>query len=338
MKSVIGIALGVAMVATPVFAASKTYSVTNLVSDQPSMAMVQDTDLINPWGLAQASDGAPVWSSDQGTSKSTFYDRTTGEKQLPVVAVPGGPTGIVAVPSNAAFTIGGGHPFFLFDTLGGKIYGWVPSVDENNALLAVDRSAQGAVYTGLAFDTTNKHLLAADFGAGTVEIFDTGYNLLSSFTDPNLPKKFAPFNVQVLGGKVYVAYALPPKHHAAGERLFPRAGKSKGFVDVFDLSGNLQTTLISGGHLNAPWGLAIAPSSFGKYSNKLLVGNFGDGTINAYDPTTGDFLGTLKGTNNKPLQYDALWSLDPGPGKSSVTFSAGLTGEIHGLIGVIKPN
>lgn len=335
MKAPILFALSMSLLATTAHAAG--YKVTNLVSNQAGVATQQDTDLVNSWGLCQVSDSAPVWTSDEGSNKSTFYDRTTGVKQSPIVAIPNGlPTGCVAVPTGINFNLkeGGlqGRAYFLFDSITGFITGWSPVVDENNAVVAYDSTADGgSVFTGLALDTTNQHLLAADFKNNQVVIFDTSFNKVATFTDPHAPKKFAPFNVAVIGSSIYVAYAKPGKGGATHK---PGAGQ----IDVFDLSGNLQKQFIAGGALNAPWGMAVAPASWGDFSGDLLVGNFGDGKINAYDPTTGAFVGTVGNKKGKALKFDGLWSIDPGPGKSTVTISAGPDGETNGLIALIKPN
>jgi uncharacterized protein (TIGR03118 family) len=336
MKREVGLAFCLALLASPVLAAG--YSIAPLVADQPGIAPVTDPDLVNPWGLDQLMDGAPVWVSDNGTDKSTFYDRNTGSKQFPVVAIPHGvPTGLVAVPSGTNFNLTEngitGRAYFLFDSETGFITGWAPGVDQNNAIVGYDGSAQGSVYKGLALDKVNKHLLAADFTNNQVQILDTGFNVLGSFTDPDLPRRFAPFNVAVLNGNVYVAFAK--RERGGADEI---AGKGLGYVDVFGTNGTLITRLISNGKLNAPWGLAIAPANFGAFSGDLLVGNFGDGKINVYDPTTGDFLGRLNDANGKALKIDGLWALDPGPGDAKVSFSAGPNDEANGLLGVIAPN
>jgi uncharacterized protein (TIGR03118 family) len=335
MKAQLGLSFALMLAATPALAAG--YSITNLVSNQVGVAKMQDTDLVNPWGLCQDSDADPVWTSDNGSDKSTFYNRTSGLKQFPVVAIPHGvPTGCVSVPVGINFTMTenalSGRAYFLFDSEAGAISGWAPGVDQNNAIIGYDGASKGAVYKGLALDTTNKHLLAANFAKNKVEIFDTTFAQIGSFTDADLPKKYSPFNVAVLKGAVYVAFALIGKHGVE------KHGAGLGYVDVFDLGGNLQTRLISNGALNAPWGMAIAPASWGTFANALLVGNFGDGHINAYDSTSGAFLGTVGNKKGKALKIDGLWALDPGPGKSTVTFSAGPDQEANGLIGLIKPN
>ncbi len=335
MKTPIVFALSISLFASCAHAAG--YKIINLVSNQPGVALQQDTDLVNPWGLCQDSDADPVWTSDNGSNKSTFYDRTSGEKQFPVVAIPNGvPTGCVSVPFGITFNLTEnsltGRAYFLFDSESGFITGWAPAVDENNAIVGYDGSGHGAIYKGLALDTTNKHLLAADFKNNEVSVFDTSFNKIGGFTDATLPKKYAPFNVAVIGSSVYVAFA---KQGKGGDEV-DKPGF--GYVDVFDLSGNLQTQLIAGGQLNAPWGMAIAPANWGAFANDLLVGNFGDGKINAFDPVSGTFIGTVANKKGKALKIDGLWAIDPGPGKGTVTVSAGPDGETNGLIALIKPN
>jgi uncharacterized protein (TIGR03118 family) len=342
MKAQIGFAIAIALLATPVTAAG--YKITPLVSDQPGVAPVTDPDLVNPWGAAQASDGLPIWVSDNGSGESTFYNRTTGVKQAPVVAIPHGlPTGIVA-PVGVTFTVSNGTKSgaaaFIFDSISGVISGWAPSVDQNDALIAVDNGPSGAVYTGLALDTANKHLLAANFAQGVVEIYNTSFSKIGQFKDDDAPKSFGPFNVAVLNGKIYVAYAK--RQHSGAARLNGHAltvpGAGKGFVDVFNLDGTFDKRLISGNPLNSPWGMAIAPSNFGTLSGKLLVGNFPTGGINAFDKDTGALIGAVANKKGKALNIDGLWALDAGPGTSTVQFTAGPVFETHGLIGNIKPN
>jgi uncharacterized protein (TIGR03118 family) len=343
MRAALSLAFCLTLLAAPALAGGSSapaggYKIEPLVSDLPGVAPVTDSDLVNPWGLDQLSNGAPVWVSDNGTNKSTFYDRNTGGKQLPVVNIPSGaPTGLVAVPSGTNFNLTEngqtGRAYFLFDSEAGIISGWVPTVDQNNAIVGYDGSVHGSVYKGLALDNTNKHLLTADFTNNQVQILDTSFSVIGSFTDPDLPKRFAPFNVAVLNGNVYVAFA---KRERGGSDEIDKPGL--GYVDVFTTGGVLVKHLIANGVLNAPWGMAIAPANFGAFSGDLLVGNFGDGKVNVFDPTTGDFLGTLSNKHGKALKIDGLWALDPGPGDSKVTFSAGLNGEADGLLGVIEPN
>jgi uncharacterized protein (TIGR03118 family) len=312
--------------------AGSTYTQHNLVSDVAGQADKTDPELVNPWGISHLGGGAPNWVSDNGTDRSTVYSRTTGDKSLSVGVV-GAPTGTVA-NSTGGFVVskGGnsGSAIFLFDTEAGTILGWSQSVDPGNAVLAVDNSSKGSVYKGLAIDPASKQLYAADFAKNQVQIFDANFKLVGRFTDPELPKRFAPFNVTELNGKIYVAFA---KREKGG--IDEVHGKGLGYVDVFDISGNLQQRLIANGKLNAPWGMTIAPSGFGQFANALLVGNFGDGKINAFDASTGAYLGTLKGANGKPLVIDGLWAVDSGPSSSQITFSAGPEDEQHGLLGLI---
>jgi uncharacterized protein (TIGR03118 family) len=311
---------------TSVLASASTFVVAPLVSDQAGAAPKTDSDLVNAWGLAQAGDSAPVWVSDNGSGKSTFYDRSTGAKFSPVVTIPGGaPTGVVY--SGSGFTIQGQVPFFLFDSEAGQITGWSGGA---TALVAVDESASGTVYKGLAIDPVNHLLFAADFAHGHVEEFDTNYKKLRTFKDGELPKSYAPFNVQLLNGKLYVAFA---QREVGGTDEVD--GAHKGFIDVFSTSGVLQHRLIANGLLNAPWGMTIAPSGFGTLAGDLLVGNFGDGKINAYNANTGAFIATLMKHSGKPVRIGGLWALDAGPG-NKVTFSAGPGGEAHGLLGLLE--
>ncbi len=225
-----------------------------------------------------------------------------------------------------------GHSLFLFDGEDGTISGWAPSVDVTHAVIAVDHSGGGDVFKGLAVVNLDagQRLFAADFANNRVEVFNDKFQQTQAFTDPSLPAGYAPFNVQTLNGKVYVAFALH------GQGLDEAHGAGLGFVDVFDSTGRKLQTLVSNGPLNAPWGLTIAPASFGKFAGALLVGNFGDGKINAFNPKTGAFLGTLDSAGGKPLSINGLWALTNGP-DGTLIFSSGPDDESHGLVGVVKP-
>jgi len=342
MKTRITLSFGLAILMTSAAVAGGVapkggpkFNLNLLVSDQAGVAAFTDPNLVNPWGISHAP-AQPQWVSDNGTDLSTLYDQNTGQPQSLIVNIPlGAPTGTIYAPPGSGFMVTengvSGTATFLFDTESGAIEGWSAGVDLNNAIVAVDNSAKGSVYKGLAFDAANKHLLAADFVNNQVEIYDNKFKKVGGFTDPSLPKHFAPFNVAVLNGKVYVAFAKRQKH--GGDEIDK---KGLGYVDVFDTSGNLQQHLISNGDLDAPWGLTIAPTGFGGLDGDLLVGNFGDGEIHAFDPNTGDELATLKDSNGKTLKIDGLWSVDAGP-NSSVTFTAGPDDESHGLLGLIQP-
>ncbi len=316
-----------------------------------------DPLLVNSWGLSMGP-GTFLWVADNGTGVSTLYDPSTFAKVPLNVTIPG-PGGAVSAPTGTTFTdftndfqvnepSGGGvqsvHSLFLFDSEDGIISGWGllggGKAPPTTAAVAVDQSGAGAVFKGLTLQDAGvggafPELFAADFSQNKVEVFDSSFTLLGSFTDPSLPPGYAPFNVQALNGKIYVTFALrQPGGHDEVD------GKGLGFVDVFDTQGDKIATLVKGGadsKLDAPWGLTIAPASFGKFAGALLVGNFGDGQINAYDPNTGKFLGTLKSTGEKSLMIDGLWALRNGP-DGSMVFSSGPDGEAHGLVGVVRPS
>jgi uncharacterized protein (TIGR03118 family) len=230
---------------------------------------------------------------------------------------------------------------FIFDTEDGTISGWNPTFpDKSHAILAVDRSnvGKGAVYKGLAIgsNSSGTFIFATNFRFGTIEMFDSNFKLVRSFADQRLPQSFAPFGIQNIGGNLYVTFAK-----RNGAKHDDVAGPGNGFVDVFDTSGNLIRRLIARGSLNSPWGLALAPANFGQFSNDLLVGNFGDGHINAFDPDTGAFLGQLRDQNGNSITIDGLWSLQfgndavAGP-SNELFFTAGIDGEAHGLFGDIQ--
>jgi len=336
---------------------------TNLVSDLPGVATIRDANLVNPWGISESST-SPFWIADNGTSLATVYN-TAGTPFSTVVKIPtvgnpgtatGTPTGTVfnttLTSGNPGFVISNGTTSapatFLFATEDGTIVGWSQTVDPTHGIIAVPNTATpdtGAIYKGLtlATDANGRTLLyAANFHAGTIDVFDTNFHRVTTlptgaFTDPNLPKGYAPFNVQVLNGKIYVTYALQD-----ADAEDDVSGAHRGFVDVYNLDGSGQQRLISGGVLNSPWGLAIAPSSFGDLAGSLLVGNFGDGRIHAFNITTGALLGELKDPDGEPIQIDGLWALKVGNGgaggdSGTVYFTAGLDDEKHGLFGSLTP-
>ena len=323
------------------------YQVTNLVSDLPGVAAVTDPHLVNPWGISLSST-SPFWVADNGTSVSTLYNGQ-GQPLSLVVTIPPSAGGTVALPTgtvfntfntSGAFTVSAngvsGPSLFLFDTLTGTISGWNPTVAASRAIVAVDNSKAGAVYTGLAIGSNSAGplLFAANFSVGTIDVFDQHFapaKLRGSFHDPNIPMGYAPFNIQSIGSQLYVMYARQ-------DRV---AGNGTGFVDIFDTDGNLVKRLITQGELNLPWGLALAPANFGQFSNALLVGNFGNGWINAFDPMTGKFLGSLGDQNGYPFAFDKLWALTFGNGAkggqtNQLFFTAGIQNEQHGLFGVIN--
>ena len=330
---------------------SNAYLVTNLVSDQPGVAKIQDTNLVNSWGL-DAAPGGPWWVADNGTGVSTLYDGNTGQPIPLVVNIPladgspSAPTGLV-FNGTGQFAVSedgrSGSAFFIFATEDGTISGWNPFVDLTHAVLAVDNSASGAVYKGLALgnNASGNFLYATNFHAGSIDVFDSSFHAVSlsgSFTDPNLPSGYAPFGIRNINGNLYVTYALQDadKHDDV-------AGPAHGFVDIFDTNGNLERRLITHGHLDSPWGLAVAPADFGDFSNALLIGNFGNGRINAYDPNTGAFLGVLSTRPGRPIVIDGLWALSFGNGSlggptNALFFTSGPDDESHGLFGDVTVN
>jgi len=328
---------------------------TNLVSDVPGMAPVIDSNLINPWGIS-AGPTTPMWVSDNNAGVTTVYDGAGNPFQVGPPAFPAGPL-VVKIPKSDGSP--GGAPTgtvfndtadfssdgFLFATEDGTIAGWKLS-DVEQARIEVHNPAvdTGPVYKGLAIGNNGSanHLYAANFRAGTIDVFDANFapvSLSGSFTDNQLPPEFSPFNIQNLAGKLYVTYALPK----AG-RHDDMAGPGNGFVDVFDLNGHLLRRLVKHGALNSPWGLALAPENFGPFSGALLVGNFGDGRINAYSPKSGRFIGTIRDETGTPIHTDGLWGIRFGNGsngggalapRNTLYFAAGIFEEQHGLFGKI---
>jgi uncharacterized protein (TIGR03118 family) len=323
--------------------ASNSYSQTNLVSDGTVKAQQTDPNLLNPWGIAIGQQ-TPFWINAAGSGLSAVYD-SGGNKQF-VVKIPsagtgtknGTPTGIAFNMSTTDFVIpGGSAALFLFDTLDGTISAWNPST--TNAVVVADNSATGAVYTGLAIDNngTANYILAANLASAKIDVFDAKFKpaaLAGNFVDPGIPQGFAPFNVHVLNSKVYVTYAM----QTAGGGP-PTSGAALGYVSVFDANGNLQAHAISGGNLNAPWGIALAPAGFGQLGGDLLVGNFGDGRITAFDPTTFAVKGQLQDSTGTPISNDRLWEIlfgQNGTGDpNTLYFSAGVNDEKGGLFGAI---
>jgi len=339
------------------------YQQENLVSDLPNFAQFRDKSLVNPWGLSHSPNG-PWQVSDNGTGLSTQYT-SVGKQDPPAVTIPtpagvktAAPTGNV-FNSTVDFAISkNGKSFasqFIFATEDGTISGFNPNVDSTHAILAVDRSAvsqggfTGAVYKGLALATSSSgnFLFATNFRFGMVEKFDAQFKLVASFTDtalandcpiPGPPAQcFAPFGIQSINNQLYVTFALQDAAHHDDVR-----GLGNGFVDVFDTNGTLIRRFASGGTLNSPWGLALAPANFGKFSNDVLVGNFGDGRINAFDPNTDAFLDQLRDGNGNAITINGLWGLAFGNGglagnTNTLFFAAGFNDEADGLFGSIVP-
>jgi uncharacterized protein (TIGR03118 family) len=313
-------------------ACGQEYSATTLVK---STGKKGDKQLINPWGLAYGPS-EPFWLSDEGSGLSTLYTGT-GAKQSLVVTIPpasgtglGTPTGIV-YNGSTEFQIDGWTSAFMFATLDGTISGW-SHFNPNSALIAVNNSASGAIYTGLAITShaSGNMIYAADFWNNKVDVYNGTFQLVTSFTDPALPAGFAPFGIQDINGQVYVAFAATN-------------GKAGGYIDIFNEDGTFVQTLIKGKPLNQPWGFAMAPSDFGILSNTLLISNnTNSGTINGFDPTTGAFVGTVIGGNGKPLHFNQIWGIEFGGGTSEngntdqLFYTAGPENNAAGIFGVIN--
>jgi uncharacterized protein (TIGR03118 family) len=318
-----------------------SYTRRDLVSDGGVPAEHFDPDLVNGWGLA-ASPTGPWWVSAADSGKSLLYN-SKGIKNSLVVAVPGAPTGTVFNGGSGFVIPNVGPARFLFASEDGTISAWSPSlVPSNQAVVVVNRSATGASYKGLAIDSTSAgtRLYAADFHNARVDVFDGSFAsvaVVGAFKDPNLPAGYAPFGIQTLAGSVYVAYA---KQDEEGEEEV--AGPGLGVVDKYDLTGRLLARVATGGSLNAPWGMALAPKKFGRFSGRLLVGNFGNGRINVFDAVTFEPKGHLKGTDGKAIVIDGLWGIAfgnngvAGP-PNALFFAAGPEEEEHGLFGRLDP-
>ena len=323
--------------------ASSAYRQINLTSNVPGMAQHTDPNLVNAWGVAFFS-GGPFWVSDQVTGLSTLYD-SLGNPQSLVVTIPaapelpggtiGSPTGIVANPTSA-FVVSeknvSGPGFFLFATLDGTISGWDPNVDTTHAVVAVDNFASHAQYTGLALAKTahGPRLYAADAVNNRVDAFDPKFRHLFSFTDPNAPKGLSVYAIHLIKGQLVVTFGGP-------------AGAG-GAVDVFDFGGRLLKTFTRNGPhgpLDSPWGVAVASPDFGQFSNDILVGNEGNGRINAFDPNTGKFMGQLNDAHGRAIVIPHLWSIEFGLGgganghPNELFFTAGPANYADGLFGKI---
>jgi uncharacterized protein (TIGR03118 family) len=322
------------------------YLQTNLVSDISGLAAVTDPHLVNPWGLSLTAT-SPWWVSDNGTGLSTLYNGAGAIQALvvtvpnvPGVTEPSEPTGTVANSVATDFLVAAGKPaHFLFDTDEGTISAWNSGT---SAVLMVDNSST-ADYKGLTIAQSGgvSFLYAANFEGGTVDVFDSNFKPVNlgraAFRDPLLPRAYAPFNVQSVGGSIYVAFA-----EREADLVDEVHGPGRGLVDVFSPAGVLQKRLQWGLWFNAPWGVALAPADFGRFSNMILVGQFGSGRIAAFDPANGEFRGLLRGTRDRPLIIDGLWSLTFGNGASAgpvttLYFTAGIDNETHGLFGTITP-
>jgi uncharacterized protein (TIGR03118 family) len=296
------------------------YAATTLVSDGSSPAAHTDPNLQNGWGIAFNPTGT-FWVSDNTTNKSTLYDGN-GVVQSLVVAIPAGSSGtagntgmIFNKATGFAVSSGGksSNAVFMWATEGGTIAAWSPKVLPTQAVTVFDSGAGHANYKGLTQSSVNgqPYLYATDFHNARVDVFDTNFTkvqLSGQFQDPSIPSGFAPFGIQAIGTKIFVTYAM--QNATASAQV---VGAGLGILDEFDTSGNFIARLeTNGGSLNAPWGIAQAPANYGPLSNDLLVGNFGDGTIEAFDPGTGHDLGKLTLSNGQQFARPGLWGLSFG--------------------------
>ncbi len=313
---------------------------TNLVSNVPGWAPIVDASLVNAWGMS-FGPATPLWVSDNGSDSATLYrGGTTGVPfaKVPLtVAIPDlAPTGQVFA-GGSGFMVGGAPAFFIFASEHGSIDAWQAGLSPNTMAVSV-ATVPGAIFKGLAISTGTggSWLYAANFAADRIDVFDTSYmlqNWAGAFMDKHIPTGYAPFNIQNLGGMLYVTYA---KRGPTGDDV---AGRGHGYVDVYSTTGQLLKRLVSRGRLDSPWGLQIAPAGFGSFGGDLLVGNFGDGRINAYNLKNGAPEGTLRSPDGKALTIDGLWGLQFGNGVAAdpmaLLFTAGPNGEADGLLGTL---
>ena len=347
----------------PIIAPGSAYRQTNLISDSPGYAPVLDPLLVNPWGITSTAS-SPFWVANNGTSTTQLIRSATGggdpivlNASPQTITIPGGlPTGTVANPVASEFVLPGACASapcganFLFASITGNITGWDPNAPAAGSTTAVIAASHpGHVYTGLAYANNGSanFIYAADFANGTIDVFNTAFALQPAasfpFADPTIPttagNTYYPFNIQAIGGSLYVAYAK------VGTDGFDEEGVGNGFVRRFNANGVRDLTFgINNGALNSPWGITLAPASFGIFGGALLVGNFGEGnpSIHAYNPTTGSFLGTLQDESGNGIEIDELWDLKFGNGGTggdvnTLYFAAGIGEEEHGLFGKLNP-
>jgi uncharacterized protein (TIGR03118 family) len=345
------LALLLALLLSNAVAQSRHYKQTNLISDIPGKAAHTDAHLVNPWGLVRSSNG-PFWVADNGKGVSTVYDSSgngfPGGSPLVVTIPPppgtngtAAPTGVAFNGENDDFVVTSGNPaVFIFGTEDGTISAWNPNVNLGRAVVKVNRSGN-AIYKGVALAKADarRFLYAANFLTGNVDVFNATFQPVQfsagQFTDPNLPDGYAPFNVQNVAGRLYVTFAKK------GSGIDELHGAGLGFVDAFSPAGTLLGRLQHGDFLNAPWAVVQAPADFGAFSGDLLVGNFGSGRIDAFDPVTGHFLGSLQDPSGNAVVIPGLWGLTFGNGTiggvtNSLYFAAGINDEADGLFGSLQ--
>ncbi len=323
-----------------------TFDQKNLVADQPGVAQFTDPNLVNPWGIA-SGPATPLRVADNHSGVSTSY-LGFGVTIPPTVTIPSPTAGDTSAPTGVVyndtqdFKLNGLFPAqFIYATEDGTIAAWNPLANPTQATIKVDRSGAHAIFKGIAIGKVgiSNFVYATDFHNGTVNAWDKNFvkaNLAGNFIDPTIPTGFAPFNIANINDKLYVTYAKQDADKEDDAR-----GPGNGFVDVFDTSGHFIRRLVSQGNLNSPWGLVVAPAGFGTFGGQLLVGNFGDGKINAYDLITGSSRGTLMMPNHTPVVIPNLWGVIFGNGalagdRNKLYFTAGPNREEHGLFGVLS--
>jgi uncharacterized protein (TIGR03118 family) len=323
---------------TGVISPLNVYRQTNLVADASgTSATTVDASLVNPWGLAFGPTGT-LWVANNGTGTSTLYD-VTGNKLTTTVSIPGAallssgvPTGVVFNSTSDFIIPNAGAALFIFSGEDGSISAW-NSTAGNSAQLVVNRETSNSVYKGIAIASNSgaNFLFATDFKNDHIDVFDRNFAFVKSFTDTSVPSGYAPFGIANIGGQLFVTFAK----QAGPDDEDDDPGVGNGYVDVFNPDGTLSKRFASNGKLNSPWAVVVAPSTFGAFSGDVLVGNFGDGLISAYDPASGAFVDVLRDASTNPIAIDGLWGLTFGPGASASTlyFSAGPNGESHGLLG-----
>ncbi len=331
------------LVVTPI--TNTTFVQANLVADISSLGAVTiDPNLVNAWGLAFGPNGA-LWVANNGTGTTTFYTQS-GAKLQPTVSVPsavpgepGVPTGAIynasadfAIPGTTAGPTLGAAQLILAGE-DGTISAWNASLGSSAVLLA-DRSAQGAVYKGIAMGLNGDgmFLYLTNFKQNSIDVFDAGFNLVSSFTDTTIPAGYAPFGIETIGNRLYVTFAK----QKGPDNEDDDPGVGNGFVDIFTPAGRLVRRFASRGSLNSPWGIAVAPAGFGKFAGDILIGNFGDGMIGAYDPNSGALVEMLRAPGGAPLTIPGLWGIAFAPASSTLFFTAGPNDETHGLVGTLS--
>jgi uncharacterized protein (TIGR03118 family) len=332
------------LVVTPI--TNTTFVQTNLVADISSYgASTIDPNLVNPWGLAFGPDGA-LWVANNGSGTTTFYSQA-GAKLQPAVSVPSAVAGEPGVPTGAIyngsadFVIPGtgagpalGAALLILAGEDGTISAW-NNATGSSAVLVADRSGQGAVYKGIAMALNGDamFLYLTNFKHNSIDVFDAGFSFIGSFTDATIPAGYAPFGIQRVDNKLYVTYAK----QKGPDNEDDDPGVGNGFVDVFTTAGKLIRRFASHGSLNSPWGIAVAPAGFGKFGGDILIGNFGDGMIGAYDPSSGALVEMLRMPGGAPITIAGLWGISFAPNSAGLFFTSGPSDESHGLVGTLTP-